>query len=65
MAFIVKREALIYPAYSSGAVYVIGDIVSLGGVNYVCIYNAGSTGYGPFGGYLDGSLNGIIYWNPL
>jgi len=65
MVFIVKKEAPIYPAYNGGVVYVIGNIVSLGGVNYICIYNAGSTGYGPFGGYLDGTLNGIIYWNPL
>ncbi len=56
---------LVYPAYDGGAtIYTIGDRVSHGGGNYVCIYNAGSVGYGPFGGYLDGTANGIIYWSP-
>ena len=54
----------VYPAYSGGAIYSIGDRVSHGGGNYVCIYNAGSAGYGPFGGYLNGELDGIIYWLP-
>jgi hypothetical protein len=53
----------VYPAYRGGdTIYYIGDRVSHGGGNYVCIYNAGSVGYGPFGGYLDGTANGIIYW---
>jgi hypothetical protein len=53
----------VYPAYRGGdTIYTIGDRVSHGGGNYVCIYNAGSVGYGPFGGYLDGTANGIIYW---
>ena len=54
----------VYPAYNGGATYSIGDRVSHGGGNFVCIYNAGSSGYGPFGGYLDGTANGIIYWLP-
>ena len=54
----------LYPAYSGGAIYSIGDRVSHGGGNFVCIYNAGSSGYGPFGGYLDGTENGFIYWLP-
>lgn len=53
-----------YPTYSGGADYSIGDRVSHGGGNFVCIYNAGGVGYGPFGGYLDGTANGIIYWLP-
>ena len=55
----------VYPAYDGGAtIYTIGDRVSHGGGNYVCIYNAGSVGYGPFGGFLTGAENGIIYWLP-
>jgi hypothetical protein len=56
---------LVYPPYDGGAtIYTIGDRVSHGGGNFVCIYNAGSVGYGPFGGYLNGELDGIIYWLP-
>jgi len=55
----------VYPAYRGGdTIYTIGDRVSHNGGNFVCIYNAGSVGYGPFGGYLDGTANGIIYWLP-
>ena len=53
----------VYPAYRGGdTIYYIGDRVSHNGGNYVCIYNAGSVGYGPFGGFLTGAENGIIYW---
>jgi hypothetical protein len=55
----------VYPAYRGGdTIYTIGDRVSHNGGNFVCIYNAGSVGYGPFGGYLNGELDGIIYWLP-
>jgi len=69
VAFTAQKLCLppVYPAYRGGdTIYYIGDRVSHGGGNYVCIYNAGSTGYGPFGGYLDGTgpANGIIYWLP-
>ena len=67
VAFTAQKLCLppVYPAYDGGAtIYYIGDRVSHGGGNYVCIYNAGTVGYGPFGGYLDGLANGIIYWLP-
>lgn len=67
VAFTAQKLCLppVYPAYRGGdTIYYIGDRVSHGGGNYVCIYNAGTVGYGPFGGYLDGLANGIIYWLP-
>ena len=51
-----------YQAFDPGIVYNVGDRVTLDGVNYVCLVNAGSLGYGPYGGFLDGTANGIIYW---
>jgi hypothetical protein len=55
----------VYPAYRGGdTIYYIGDRVSHEGGNFVCTYNAGSVGYGPFGGYLTGELDGNIYWYP-
>jgi len=51
-----------YPEYIGGNTYNIGDIVSFGGSNWICVTYA-PPGYGPFGGYLDGSLNGTDYWN--
>jgi hypothetical protein len=49
------------PAWNGGAIYNIGDVVSLGGFNWLCLAYAGA-GYGPYGGYLDGTANGTIYW---
>jgi len=52
-----------YLAYNGGATYNIGDKVSHGGYDWECVAVAGA-GYGPFGGFLDGSANGTIYWIP-
>ncbi len=52
-----------YLAYNGGAIYSVGSKVSHGGYDWECVSYAG-TGYGPFGGYLDGSQDGTIYWIP-
>jgi len=55
----------VYPEWSPGAIYNVGDIVSSGGIKYQCVTAAG-VGVGPFGGYLDGSapdLPGIVFWS--
>jgi hypothetical protein len=52
-----------YLAYNGGAVYSVGSKVSHGGYDWECVSYAGA-GYGPFGGFLDGSANGTIYWIP-
>lgn len=54
------------PSWKGGNIYNIGDIVTLGGFNWICLAYA-PAGYGPFGGYLDGTgpANGIIYWQLL
>jgi len=52
-----------YPEYIGGDTYNIGDIVSFGGSNWICVTTYAPPGYGPFGGYLDGSLNGTDYWD--
>jgi hypothetical protein len=67
MAFIVKREVIstpIYPAWDGGTIYNIGDIVTHDGSNWICLAYAGA-GYGPFGGFLDGTANGTDYWDPI
>jgi hypothetical protein len=51
-------------AWDSGATYNINDIVSNGGSNWICKAYA-PVGYGPFGGYLDGTENGTDYWDEL
>jgi len=56
----------VYPEWSAGASYNVGDIVKHEGINYECVTAAG-VGVGPFGGYLDGSapnLPGIVFWSP-
>jgi hypothetical protein len=57
-------QQVIYPEWSGGASYNVGDIVQLAGVNYECVTDAGA-GYGPFGGFLDGSGSGLgtVYWS--
>jgi hypothetical protein len=52
-----------YLAYNGGAVYSVGSKVSHGGYDWECVSYAGA-GYGPFGGFLDGSEDGTIYWVP-
>jgi hypothetical protein len=52
------------PAWDGGTIYNIGDIVTHDGKTWQCNHYAGA-GYGPFGGYLDGTApgyEGIIYW---
>jgi hypothetical protein len=51
-------------AWGGGATYNINDIVSYGGSNWICKAYA-PVGYGPFGGYLDGTANGTDYWDEL
>jgi len=52
------------PAWNGGGTYNINDIVSHGGSNWICKAYA-PVGYGPFGGYLDGTANGTDYWDEL
>jgi len=52
------------PSWKGGNIYNIGDIVTLGGSNWICLAYA-PAGYGPYGGYLDGNANGTIYWQLL
>ena len=59
-------QRVIYPEWSGGASYNVGDIVTKEGVNYECVTAAG-VGVGPFGGYLDASapnFPGIVFWSP-
>jgi hypothetical protein len=51
-------------AWDGGGTYNINDIVSYGGSNWICKAYA-PVGYGPFGGYLDGTANGTDYWDEL
>jgi tRNA G37 N-methylase TrmD len=51
-------------AWDGGSTYNINDIVSHGGSNWICKAYA-PVGYGPFGGYLDGTANGTDYWDEL
>jgi hypothetical protein len=51
-------------AWDSGGTYQINDIVSYGGSTWICKAYA-PVGYGPFGGYLDGTENGTDYWDEL
>lgn len=51
-------------AWDGGATYNINDIVSHGGSSWICKATA-AAGYGPFGGYLDGTENGTDYWDEL
>ena len=53
---------LVTPEWNAGASYSVGDIVAYGGANYECTATAGA-GYGPFGGFLDGTENGTVYWS--
>ena len=48
--------------WNAGASYNVGDIVAYDGANYECTATAGA-GYGPFGGFLDGTENGTVYWS--
>ena len=53
---------VVYPEWNGGASYNVGDIVALNGTNYECTATAGA-GFGPFGGFLDGTENGTVYWS--
>ena len=53
---------LVTPEWNAGASYSVGDIVAYDGANYECTATAGA-GYGPFGGFLDGTENGTVYWS--
>jgi hypothetical protein len=59
-----KGHAVCYPAWDGGTIYNIGDKVRHDGSNWICISYAGA-GYGPFGGFLDGTENGTDYWNAI
>jgi len=59
-----KGHRVCYPAWNGGATYNIGDRVTHGGSNWICIAYAGA-GYGPFGGFLDGTENGTDYWDAI
>jgi len=61
MSLIIKKP-INYPLWDGGTIYNAGDIVSLGGSNWICLTYA-PLGYGPFGGFLDGSANGTDYWD--
>jgi hypothetical protein len=50
--------------WDGGTSYNINDIVSYDGSIWICKAYA-PVGYGPFSGYLDGSLNGTDYWDEL
>ena len=56
--------APVYPAWDGGTIYNIGDIVTHDGSNWICMAYAGA-GYGPFGGFLDGTANGTDYWDGI
>jgi hypothetical protein len=50
--------------WDGGTIYNVGAIVTHDGKTWQCNQYAGA-GYGPFGGYLDGTApgsEGIIYW---
>jgi hypothetical protein len=51
-------------AWDGGATYNINDIVSYDGSAWICKAYA-PVGYGPFGGYIDGTENGTDYWDEL
>ena len=53
---------VVYPEWNAGASYNVGDIVAYDGTNYECTATAGA-GFGPFGGFLDGTENGTVYWS--
>ena len=60
----ISVSAPVYPAWDGGTIYNIGDIVSHDGSNWICLAYAGA-GYGPFGGFLDGTANGTDYWDAI
>ncbi len=51
-----------YPAYTED-IYNTGAKVSHGGYDWEAARYS-PAGYGPFGGFLDGSADGAIYWIP-
>ena len=55
-------QSVVYPEWNAGASYNVGDIVALNDTNYECTATAGA-GFGPFGGFLDGTENGTVYWS--
>lgn len=59
-----KGHTVCYPAWVNGTIYNIGDKVRHDGSNWICIAYA-PAGYGPFGGFLDGTENGTDYWNAI
>ena len=58
----LRSPAVTYPKWNSGASYNVGNIVAFDGTNYECTATAGA-GFGPFGGFLDGTENGTVYWS--
>ena len=53
-----------YVAWDPSLTYIVGSVVIYNGIIYIC-HTYAPTGYGPYGGYLDGTApgyTGIIYW---
>jgi hypothetical protein len=63
-ANVIVTDSAAPVAWDGGTIYNVGDTVTHDGKTWRCNQYAGA-GYGPFGGYLDGTApgyEGIIYW---